>query len=129
MHTPSTIREIILSDHGIAISIRGVSDLIAEYAQLTPGDRLCMFISQKCDNSSVMCYSDDMYTVVLRKYVDKLSGVGFVSISCFYRNDQEWSYPFGRESWSADHTMERLKKAKDYPILRKLYCAVMQQDP
>lgn len=128
MHTTTTIRDIIMSDHSIAISTRGVSDLIADYAQLTPGDRLCMHISQQCDNRGAMYHRDAMGTAILRKYVDKLSGVGFIFIECYHFRSQEWSLPYGREFWHADLTMERLEKAKDYPILREIYRAVMQQD-
>lgn len=141
MPSASKIHSIIMSDSNVGISIPGVSDLIADYAESTPGDRLLEFINKNYQFDGCTYVYKDGGTISLRKLISSESGVTFIMAKIRYiKYDGEW-YPFGRFGWGPELTMERLEKYRNHPphpngdhnlppsdyrhILRHLYNSVM----
>lgn len=129
MPTKEMIHSLIMSDRSIGISIREISDLVANYAESTLGDRLLMYIDQNCnvivsDGKAIKLYQHGFAHVA--KINTEVGPMINIAYSYSLGEPILWIYLFSREYWSPEHVMHKLSKINPRDrILKELYEAVM----
>jgi hypothetical protein len=106
MPTEDMLLIMIESFDNIAISISGISNIIAEYAESTNGDRLLIIMDRHC-NGDTMYLTTGYGSARLIKRI--INGATFINISYLFNGDL-WMYPHGFEYLHPDRAMEQLSK-------------------
>lgn len=108
MPNEDVIMYILESFDSLVISIAGISNIVAGYAESTSGDRLLLLMEQKCNNHGIMYMHNDYGVARLIKR-DTNSGT-FINISYIDKifNSNSWVNPFGFEYFHPDYVMRQL---------------------
>lgn len=127
MPTKEMIRVIIMSNLW-NISIIGISDIIADYSQSTPGDRLLILIRQKCESDGYMYLSDSGLDIRFSIYQSRVlveikdDYIWNSAIPSNYGN--YWRLGNSIDILDPEYAMSRLNNCYDKPLAHVYHVAM-----